>query len=191
MNTLHRALITLCVMVSLMFVITIAELHYTNTVHHHISLPEIKSASDIFIVKATAKIVQRYRVDTDIAQAVAESASRHQHQTFPTATDIIAIVAIESSFNPNAKSNLKTDPALGLTQIRNVVWKKQIAGDDMSIIDNQIKHSAAILAHYYDRTKDKDAAIMAYNVGITAVLKGRKNENYLMKYNRESIAFSS
>jgi hypothetical protein len=190
MRTFEKTTLALCLFAILLSIYTLQTRSHIAAVVHHIVHPHSQPKPDPFIIKVTSTIVKRYSVDSDLAKAVAESASRHQYTTFPKAADIVAIVAIESSFNPLAKSKLKTDPALGLTQIRNVAWKKQIAGDDMTQIDAQIKHGAYILAHYYSVTQDKDKAIMAYNVGLKAVMKGRKSENYLKKYNREIIAFN-
>lgn len=137
------------------------------------------------------RITQRYtKTDPNLAEQIATAATKYQHHDFPKAEDIVAVVAIESIFNPKAKSNLKKDPAKGLMQVRHGVWKHKIQGEDMTKVSNQIKHGADILAHYYDVLQDKNEAIMAYNVGLTAVLKGRKNKEYLSKYYRERKAFT-
>jgi len=137
------------------------------------------------------RITQRYsKTDPNLAHQVATAATKYQHRDFPKAEDIVAVVAIESIFNPHARSNLKHDPAKGLMQVRHGVWKHKIQGEDMTKVSNQIKHGADILAHYYDVLQDKNEAIMAYNVGLTAVLKGRENRKYLAKYYRELKAFT-
>jgi hypothetical protein len=137
------------------------------------------------------RITKRYsRTDPNLAQQVAQYAVKYEHDDFPKAEDIVAVVAIESIFNPKATSKLKQDPAKGLMQVRHGVWKHKIRNEDMTKVSNQIKHGADILAHYYDVLQDKNEAIMAYNVGLTAVLKGRENKKYLSKYYREKQAFT-
>jgi soluble lytic murein transglycosylase-like protein len=107
----------------------------------------------------------------------------YQQQDFPRTEDIIAIVGIESSFRPTVKSSLKTDPAVGLMQVRPGVWK--VSHKELSTIDGQIKHGANILAQYYDKIGKVEGAVMAYNVGITAYRKGKTNKKYLNKYKTE------
>lgn len=136
------------------------------------------------------RIVMRYTsTDYDLAAQITQAAFKYQDAVFPKADDIIAIIAIESIFNPKAKSNLKHDPAKGLMQIRHGVWKDKINVDNMNRIESQIKHGSEILAHYYRVVDDKNKAIMAYNVGLTAALNGRTNPKYLAKYKREMQAF--
>lgn len=190
MRTFEKIALVVCISILVLSVIALARM---NGVSHrtHIMVNNPPPPSNIDIQLVADNIVDRYNIDRELAHSVAQAADNHQYADFPKAEDIIAIVAIESSFNPKAKSKLKKDPAYGLTQIRHQVWKKQIGNDDMSNVDNQIRHGAAILAHYYARTKNKDKAIMAYNVGITAALRGKKNEEYLRRYNHELVALAS
>lgn len=134
-------------------------------------------------MKAVAAITTRYKVDEQLALQIVKLAKKHQRDDFPKASDIIAIIGVESSFRPNVKSQLKKDPAVGLMQVRPGVWK--IPHVELSTIEGQIKHGARILAEYYDSIGRKDGAVMAYNIGITAYRKGRQNPRYLNKYKRE------
>ncbi len=115
---------------------------------------------------------------------IVKTAIKYENHIFPTRYDILAIIAIESSFNPMAKSKLKTDPAVGLMQVRPKVWNVNRV-DLESSIDKQIEVGAEILQQYYDLTGDKVGAIMAYNVGITSYKSGKKNRHYLKKYQQE------
>lgn len=131
------------------------------------------------------KIAKRYRVDTEFAQQVVQLAHKYQKPTFPKAEDILALVGIESSFNPTAVSGLKTDPAVGLTQVRPQMWnldREELAND----IEQQIAVGANILHQYYKRLKSPKAAIAAYNVGPTGYRKGHpRAQAYLAKFANE------
>lgn len=128
----------------------------------------------------TKVVLKRFKVKEELAQQVVAYAHEYERDVFPKAVDILAIISIESSFNPNAKSSLKYDPAIGLTQIRPGIWN--IKKDELKSIENQVKFGVNILSQYYEKLHKKDAAIMAYNVGITAYRNGETNQRYLWKY---------
>lgn len=148
-----------------------------------VKMDKAKSATprvDMLVAKAAAK----YRVDPKIVSAAVLSAIKYQHSDFPTAKDILAVVGTESSFNPAAKSQLKTDPAQGLMQVRPGVWKLPAAS--MDTIDSQIKTGAQILRQYYVKLGDREAALHAYNVGLTNHKTGKvTNPRYVPKVNKE------
>lgn len=134
-------------------------------------------------------ISARYKVDPDLVQQIVTAAKKYEKPDFPRAHHLLGLIGVESSFNPNAVSKLKRDPAVGLTQIRPGVWdipKKQLA-----TIDGQVKHAAEILSQYYHRLdQDADAALHAYNVGITNHRRSAKdpskaNPRYVPKVRAE------
>lgn len=130
-------------------------------------------------------IVAKYRAKPDIATEVVELAHKYAGDQFPQPHDLITVVAIESSFNPNARSKLRRDPAVGLTQIRPGVWKHLIANRaELKDVENQIKYGSIILADYYKRIGTREGALIAYNAGLTAYRKGRHNMRYIEKYQR-------
>lgn len=162
--------------------------------HHEMSISGqiIDNTTELQRQYLAERIGRRYtRVDDAVVEQIAAAAVKHQRDTFPRADDIVAIIAIESIFDPNAVSGLRTDPAKGLMQIRHGVWEDLVGGKDMRSIENQIKYGAEILEQYYERAGgNRDLAVMAYNLGITDVLRrGKKNERYLAKYHRELNAF--
>jgi len=135
------------------------------------------------------KILKKYKVDPKLALQVAKLAKKHEKPVFPKAEDILCIVGIESSFRPHAISNLKKDPAMGLTQIRPGVHKldsKKLGGD----IEHQIEKSAEILNKYNKHLKNKEAAIIAYNVGPGDYRKGNYNQNYINKFKNEKQLYN-
>ena len=129
------------------------------------------------------RIAKRYSVEVELASRIVELAHRHEDPVFPTAKDILAVVGIESSFNPDAVSRLRRDPALGLMQVRPGKW--DLEPSDLEDIEDQIKHGALILKQYYRRLGDRDAAVQAYNIGLHNFRQGQTNPRYLTKYQRE------
>lgn len=137
------------------------------------------------IAKAIAK---KYRVSESLVNDIVILAHKYEDPVFPKAIDILAVIAVESSFNPEAVSQLRHDPARGLMQVRPGVWGLDVS--DLDNIENQIQIGARILKRYYARTKNPESALQAYNVGITNYKRGVKNPRYLQKIHaaREYIA---
>lgn len=137
----------------------------------------------------TKMVAARYKIDHALARDIVSTAFKYERQHFPKAIDIIAIIGIESAFRPHAKSALKTDPAIGLTQVRPGAWSHKIAKSELHTIDGQIRIGADILSHYYTKLDgNKSGAIGAYNVGLRGYVE-RKNpaavNRYVAKYTRE------
>jgi len=146
--------------------------------------PEINiPAPDIKRAELSRSIAKKYRVDIELVQQVVDLAYKYQDKDFPKAEDILAIVGVESSFNPDSKSNLKHDPAIGLMQVRPGIWN--IDPDHLASTEAQIKYGAAILKRYYKRLGNAEDAVQAYNIGITKFRRGERNTRYVAKYQRE------
>ncbi len=120
-------------------------------------------------------ITSNYRVAHEQASEIVDSAIRHAKPVFPKAHDLVAVMGVESSYNPSATSKLKRDPAKGLMQVRPGVHGIDKA--EFKTIDGQVKHGASILAQYHQKLGNPDAALHAYNVGITNHNRG-KNPNW-------------
>lgn len=135
-------------------------------------------------------ITNEYKVPKDMVREVLIHTDKYSHKVFPKREDILAVIGIESSWNPRAVSPLKKDPAVGLTQIRPNVWRKFINdASDLVDIENQIKYAAKILHYNYRLTKSPDDAIIAYNVGYGAWLEGNYGFDYLVKFKQEREKF--
>lgn len=147
--------------------------------------PHVVAAEDE--IKSLAKTVKtKYKhVSDEFATHVAMMAKKHEKATFPKAKDILAITGIESSFNPNAKSGLKVDKAVGLMQVRPKTWG--IDKNDLATPEQQIKKGAEILHSYHQRLDgDVDGAVHSYNVGITNFKKKKGlNPKYVEKFKKE------
>lgn len=136
--------------------------------------------------KFANKILDRFKVEPDKAHEIVKAAIKYSDPVFPQTHHLIALAGIESSFNDKAVSQLKFDPAIGLTQIRPKVWN--INPTELSTVDGQIKHAAHILKTYHQKTGSIESAIKSYNVGITNFRNGKKQEaahRYLTKFNTE------
>lgn len=126
------------------------------------------------------------KVDPDKVDEIVNAAIKHSHPVFPQVHHLLALAGIESSFDEKAVSKLRHDPAVGLLQIRPKVWN--IHPKELSTIEGQIKHGASILKTYFDKTGSQDAAIKAYNVGITNFNRGKMSDasqRYLTKFKSE------
>ena len=130
----------------------------------------------------TNKLARHYRVNKELVSNVVSLAFRYEDSVFPKAEDILAVIGVESSFDPESVSNLRNDPAKGLMQVRPGVWN--IDPDDLDNVENQIKYGAGILNRYYKRLKNPEAALQAYNLGITRYRRGDRNERYVNKVSR-------
>lgn len=135
-------------------------------------------------------ILKRHRVEQSLAEQIVAFAHKYERRDFPRAVDILAVVGIESEFRPHVKSQLATDPAVGLMQVRLGIWK--INPKEMADIENHIKYGSRILADYYDQLKgNKKAAIIAYNAGITAYRNREYTYRYVRKFEIEYASYYS
>lgn len=98
---------------------------------------------------------------------------------FPSVEDILSVIAIESSFNCAAKN--REDH--GCMQINKRYWGEAFPADAFSEIDSNIRHGVILLnRHYFKNGYDRDAALIAYNKGQSAVNKGQTAPEYLRKF---------
>ena len=129
-------------------------------------------------------IAQKYKIDLADAQEIVKLAHKYQKTNFPKAEDILAVIGVESSFDPDAVSGLKRDPAVGLMQVRPGVWNIN-RGELEGNIEAQIAYGADILRLYYKKLRHKDSAIAAYNVGMGEFRGGNNAEGYVAKVQHE------
>ena len=129
-------------------------------------------------------VVNKYKIDPALARHIVKLAKKHERPVFPKAADILAVIGIESSFNPHAVSGLRRDPAVGLTQVRPRVWgldPKTLRGN----LEAQVTAGAQILDMYHQKLRNTEQALHAYNMGITALRQGRTNPRYVKKFKDE------
>ncbi len=163
--------------------------HFYDSANKEVGVERVhphKEAADDEIKSLAKTVKTKYKhVSDDFATHVATMAKKHEKATFPKAKDILSIVGIESSFNPEAKSGLKRDPAIGLTQVRPKTWG--LEKSELQTPEQQIKKGAEILHSYHQRLDgDVDAAVHSYNVGITNFKKKKGlNPQYVEKFKKE------
>ncbi len=123
--------------------------------------------------KLVITIAEKYKVDPKRVHYIFKVIDNELDGQFPRKKDILAIIAIESSFQEKAVSHKK---AKGLMQI---LYKKTtntreniIAGIDL-------------LREYKRRLGSEKAAVHAYNVGIGNYKSGMRNHSYYKKYEKE------
>lgn len=94
---------------------------------------------------------------------------------------LLAMIKVESNFNPNACSKKN---ALGLMQIRPQVWKEKLIEEgiietenDLLDIEKNIKAGSYILTHYQSKSKTLKQALGKYN--------GDKSNKYWKKVMKE------
>lgn len=98
---------------------------------------------------------------------------------FPSVEDILAVIAVESSFNCAARN--REDH--GCMQINKRYWGGVFPTDAFSEIDSNIRYGVILLnSHYFKNGYDRDAALTAYNRGQSAVNKGQTAPEYLRKF---------
>lgn len=137
------------------------------------------------IQKLTDIVLDKYKISSVQAKRIVELTKKHEDNVFPKAEDLLAVIGIESSFNPAARSHLKHDKAVGLTQVRPKIWGVK-AKDLKGNIDKQIELASNILNKYYQKLGSKDKAIHAYNVGLTNVRHNKGlNPEYVQKWKQE------
>lgn len=159
---------------------------FTAPTRYSIKTPLAKTT----VAKATQRYINniksKYRAlnnNPKLVQEIVKTAEKYADPVFPTTSDILAVIGIESSFNPHAVSKLKFDPARGLMQVRPGIWS--VDPNDLHTIEGAIKHGSDILKKYYSKFKSKEAALHAYNVGETNYRKGVRNQNYVDKHAKE------
>ena len=147
------------------------------------------------IEKLTKIVDEKYKHNVKPAEAhkIVTLAIKHEKAVWK-AEDVLALIGIESSFKKDAKSNLKTDPAIGLTQIRPAAWRLN-ASSLKNNIEKQISKTYDILDHNLKVLGNKEDALHAYNVGLENVKHpdregGVQNPEYYKKWSRERKVFT-
>jgi Transglycosylase SLT domain len=149
-----------------------------NPIHHM----DVQRAGGVISKDSMASsISSRYKIDRSTANEIVDAAHRHAapNGAFPQAHHLLALAGVESSMHPFAKSKLRHDPAIGLTQIRPKATG--IHKTELASIDGQMKHTSQILQKLHSKFGNPSDAFASYNVGVTAHLQGRTNHNYAPK----------
>jgi len=146
------------------------------------SLSQTTSYSDTTDSRAVSAVVLNYDQDPAFVQRLVSIAEKYAYSDFPKKEDILAIIAVESRFKPDAK----TQTSKGLMQINLDANRKRIQGSLFNP-DENIRVGVEILRGYYELLgSNRSAAIMAYNIGPGSYLKGRRSRVYLSKVEKNA-----
>lgn len=124
-------------------------------------------------------ISKEYKIPFSLAKEIVELVKFHAKATDLSPKIVLAVIAVESSFNPKA---ISSKGAKGLMQIM------PLHKPGPTIEDNIIK-GIWILQDYKSETSNIYEALMSYNVGITAFKKGKRNYNYAKKVMKKREKF--
>jgi hypothetical protein len=121
------------------------------------------------------KISKEYKVPVPKLEKLFDIIGTCVDDKFPCETDVLAIIAIESSFQEKATSSAN---AKGYMQILYV---------KTHTVEENIKAGVWLLKDYHRRLGSVEAAVQAYNVGLGNYRKGMRNKKYYDKYIKAKI----
>jgi soluble lytic murein transglycosylase-like protein len=102
------------------------------------------------------------RLDQELARTVARHVARYATLYRQDPDLVLAIIAVESGFNPRAISG---KGATGLMQVM-PQWKRVLGiQEDLTDPETSIKYGLQILGFYSEMYKDREMALTAYNRG--------------------------
>lgn len=139
------------------------------------------------IAEAGQQISEKWGVDLDFAKQVVATASATADKRFPRTEDVLAVVAVESGFNPKAENA----GAYGLMQIQYNHHKERVdSKTDLFDPLQNMRAGVKILNEYFHGVnQDPDSAVLAYQAGIGGLFKGEARAEYLAKFKRERAWF--
>jgi hypothetical protein len=139
-------------------------------------VPTSTVSQDSSLVHALA---ERFHKPETLIQRVVNAATRFADGNFPLRNDILAIIAVESSFNPFASYN----GSKGLMQIQTFSHKRGLAHRNPYNIETNIEIGTSILRQYSTMLHGNErAAVLAYNCGIGNYQHHHYKTIYYKKY---------
>lgn len=135
-----------------------------------------QDTQDSILVHALA---ERFHKPETLIQRVVAAATRFAYGSFPLRNSILAIIAVESSFDPYASYK----GSKGLMQIQMASHREDLAGRNPCNIETNVEVGSKILHQYFTELHGNEhAAVLAYNYGIgnykNASRHGHKNDYY-------------
>jgi hypothetical protein len=110
-------------------------------------------------------LILRPGIDHALARRIAGAVERECARTGQDPNLVLSIIAVESSFNPNAVS---VSGAVGLMQVM-PMWKEELGVDELNDPEVSIHAGVQILSRYQHLYGDLELALAAYNVGPSQV----------------------
>lgn len=142
--------------------------------------PEAKSEAQLIHALA-----ERFKKPEALIQRVVTVVNKFASNAYPARDTILAIIAVESSFNPHASHK----GSQGLMQINVAAHRKSLRGKSPFDIETNVSLGVSILSGYYEQLGNNErSSLLAYNAGIGNFLKRHYKIEYYVKYRRE-LAF--
>ena len=159
--------------------------HNASAVSQAIQHSSVGAKEQLEVDMLVNSVIKKYRIKTEQAEEIVRLAKKYEQPVFPKAKDILAIIGIESSFNHRAVSGLKTDPAIGLMQVRPKIWGLD-PHELISDLELQIKMGSHVLTDYYKQLGSIDGAVHSFNIGIKNFKKKKGlNPKFVANYKNE------
>ncbi len=111
------------------------------------------------------KISMEYKISLMSAAFILSKVNEQTNNSFPSRSDVLAIMCVESSFQHKIRN--------GLMQI---VYTKTYG------IEDNIAKGVWLLRDYKSRLGSNEAAIQAYNIGLGSYTSGIRNKSYYKRY---------
>lgn len=147
-------------------------------------IPPLLVREDISVALNLSHI---YRRPLEEVQKIVRLAEKHADPVFPTKEQILAVIAVESSFKPGARNK----GSFGLMQIQERSHRARIQGRSLTNPEVNVEVGVSILKEYYLAVgRNPRAALLAYNAGVGGYRAGRYNNEYYRKVNREVVKIS-
>ena len=142
----------------------------------------------------TQVVVQKFPKQEKYARLVVRYALWHERQNpglkWPKAKDILAVVSVESGFNPEAVHPI--GPSVGLMQINAGAHKVSVS--ELKQIGPNMKRGYELLVYLRAKTRSDAEALIAYNAGLGGMKSICKNSKkcvttYVLKVSRAKQNF--
>jgi len=116
-------------------------------------------------MKVADRLAESFNISRSDAQLAVSLAYKFGGDTFPTPVDVLSVMAVESSFKPQAIH--KIGPSVGLMQVNVKVHGKEVQHSSVT----NVRTGVEILTQYRNRLKTNRQALLAYNLGPTGADK--------------------
>lgn len=128
------------------------------------------------------KVSTLYQISIPLSERIVKAAEQNAYSDFPSRNDILAIIAVESSFNPKASHK----GSKGLMQVHESAHKDKTKGKSLFNIEVNIAIGASILREYFLALgKNKKSAVLANNSGIGNYLRRKFKLEYYKKFRKQ------
>lgn len=135
-----------------------------------------------------AYVATKYKIPYNISKQIVFSATINAFSDFPSRDDILAIIAVESSFHPEVSYR----GSHGLMQVESKSHRGRLRGRNVHNIDVNIEIGSLALRDCYTLTSNSiKNATLCYNSGFYNFLKGRYRLEYYRKYKAKLLSIQN